>query len=84
MNREEVKMINMIMAENWRHQYTILAYYKMAICRDHCKYKNVHVLIVYIHLGTLRLGGNNGSSRALRTPVTEFAVKGTRAPWRNA
>ena len=28
-----------------------------------------------MHLGTLRLTGNNGPSRALRTPVTEFTIK---------
>lgn len=38
-------MINLLMDESWRHQYTILTYCKMAICRDHYKYKNVHVLM---------------------------------------
>lgn len=28
-----------------------------------------------MHLGTLRLTGSNGPSRALRTPATEFTVK---------
>lgn len=28
-----------------------------------------------MHLGTLRLTGNNDPSRALRTPATEFTIK---------